>query len=71
MDALMNEDVKKVMAWALPELTEEEDRKMKLEIDDILKKVYAESDLAIAAEEAKLHETCPTCGHITKTYKKP
>jgi predicted RNA-binding Zn-ribbon protein involved in translation (DUF1610 family) len=71
MDAAMKKDVAKVIGWALPELTEEEDKKMKLEIKDILKQVYAETDQAIAAEEAELHETCPNCGHITKTYKKP
>jgi hypothetical protein len=55
----------KVHSYALAPTT----KKMKRDIKAILASVYAESDAAIAMEEAELHETCPTCNH-TKTHTK-
>jgi len=55
----------KVMGWALAELTEEEEKQQELEIKDIMARVHAETDMAIAIEEAEAKK-CPTCGH-TKT----
>ncbi|KAJ1466542.1 hypothetical protein T484DRAFT_1756555 [Baffinella frigidus] len=54
-----------VMSWALAPRTAKMDR----EIKAILARVHAETDAAIAAEEAEVHETCLTCNH-TKTFTK-
>ena len=54
-----------VMSWPLAPTT----KKMEREIKKILAKVHAETDAAIAAEEAEDHETCPTCHH-TKIFTK-
>ena len=59
----------KVMGWALAELTQEETQQQQLEVNAILARVHAETAAEIAAEEAEVHETCPTCNH-TKTYTK-
>jgi hypothetical protein len=64
-----NKVLPQVMSYALAELTEEEEVEQQREIKDILAQVHAETASAIAAEEATVHETCPTCNH-TKTYMK-
>jgi hypothetical protein len=60
-----------VMGWDLACLTAEEVlfKDQQEEIQAIMAAIRAETDAAIAAEEATVHETCPTCNH-TKTYMK-
>jgi cell pole-organizing protein PopZ len=57
------QDLPEVMGWELPPM----DAKMEREIAATLAQVHAETAAAIAAEDAEVHETCPTCNH-TKTF---
>ena len=60
-----------MLGWALAELTEEEELQQQIDIKAVMVRVHAETAAAIAAMEAEVHETCPTCNHTKTSVKAP